>query len=595
MPPPANPRISVVIATHNRRASLLRTLQTLFRQDVAPDAFEIIIVADGSTDGTAAALRELPAPCSLQVLERPQGGISAARNQGIRAASGEVVLILDDDLLCAPDLIRRHLEVHENAAPQVVVGAFPISPESSRTLAAECYKQNARDWEAHYARDSRLHWPHDAAVEPNTSIPMSIIEKYGAFDESIPYQREDSEIGMRYWLKGVPFRYLPAAAAQHVVMKKTRDMICRDAVLYGKHDLLLARKLPEYRPFSVPARIAQGPWALRAARRMFMALPFPPASLISAMLWPFEKLQNVSFIRRAGIKFLQYGSSAVAIRSAARDAESWKVLRREFGRRLPVFAYHHIGEVPRPWVPGLSVPTEVFERQIRWLARRGFKSIRSADWLDWVRAGKPLPEKAILLTFDDAYADLARFALPVLQRYGFTGLVLVVTSRIGETAQWGELAGYPLMKLMDKDQIRHWAREGIEFGAHSRTHADLTRLSPGNLAEEIAASQKDLEELLQVPVRTFAYPYGASNESVRAEAGRAFDICFGIDEGMNDIGSNLHSLRRIMILPQDSAGTLRLKSRFGFDPASRFLHRLLRPVIRTFFGSAENPHAPRAA
>ncbi len=560
MPTGTNPKISVVIATHNRRESLLRTLQTLFSQDLAPEIYEIVVVADGSTDGTAEALRKLPSPCALRVLEHPQGGISLARNEGIRAARGEIILILDDDLLCAPDLIRQHLAAHENAEPQVVIGAFPISPHSPRTLAAECYRQNARDWEARYARDSQLHWPHDAAVEPNTSIHKTILEKFGAFDESIPYQREDSEIGMRLWLKGAPFRYLPTAVAHHVVTKRTRDMISRDAVLYGKHDLLVARKFPEYRPFSAPARIAQGSWSMRITRRIFGALPFSPAGLISALLWPLEKLQRVNLFRRGGVKLLQYGSSAVAIRSAAREAGSWDKLRREFGLRLPVFMFHHIGDTPRPWVPGLSISPVDFERQIRWLARRGFKTIRSSDWLAWIRTGEPLPEKPILLTFDDAYADLARFALPVLLRYGFTGLVFVVTSHTGQSAQWGELAKYPFVKLMGPEEIRRWAREGIEFGAHSRSHHDLTRLPLGELKEEVTGSRKVLEDLLQIPIVAFAYPYGSCHVQVRAEAGRAFGLCFTVDEGMNNIGSNLHALRRTMILPGDRGWTLWSKS-----------------------------------
>ncbi len=590
----SNPRISVVIATHNRRNSLLRTLQTLFNQDAAPEIYEIVVVADGSADGTAEALRELHPSCALRVLERPQGGISIARNDGIRAAKGEITLILDDDLLCAPDLIRRHLAAHGNGEPQVVIGAFPVSAESPRTLAAECYRQNARDWEARYARDSRLRWPYDAAVEPNTSIHKTVLEKFGGFDESIPYQREDSEIGMRLWLKGVPFRYLPTVVAHHVVTKRTRDVISRDAVLYGKHDLILARKLPEYRPFSVPARITQGSWSMRAARRLITALPFSPAPLISALLWPLEKLQAVNLFRRGGVKLLQYASSAVAIRSAAREAGSWKKLRQEFGLRLPVFMFHHIGETPRPWVPGLSISPADFERQIRWLARRGFKTIRSSDWLAWIRTGKPLPQKPILLTFDDAYADLARFALPVLLRYGFTGLVFVVTSHIGQSAQWGELANYPLLPLMGPEEIRHWFREGIEFGAHTRSHPDLTRLPSGSMDDEVAGSRKDLEDLLQVPIGAFAYPYGACNAQVRAEAGRAFDLSFTVDEGMNDIGSNLHALRRTMILPGDGGLTLWLKSRYGFNPAARLRTRLRRPFVKTFFGSAESSEAPHA-
>ncbi len=588
------PQISVVIATHNRRDSLFRTLQTLFNQDVPPDVLEIIAVVDGSIDGTADALRKLRPPCALRVLERPRGGISAARNDGIWATSGDIILILDDDVLCEPDLIRQHIAAHKDSPPQVVVGAFPISSESPHTLVAEAFRDFGKQWSESFERNHSLRWPYDAAVEPNTSVHRAVFEKFGAFDESLPYQREDSEIGMRFWLKGVPFRCLPTAVAHHVVVKKTRDMLSRDAELFGKHDLRLARQYPEYRPFSVPARIAQGPWRMRAARRIIAALPFSPAPVISAALWPLERLQSVKRLQRVGVKLLQYGSSAVSIRSAAREAGSWQRLRQEFGKRLPVFMFHHIGEAPKPWVPGLSIPPAGFERQIRWLARRGFESIRPADWLAWLREGKPLPEKPILLTFDDAYADLAQFALPVLQRYGFTGVVFVVTGQIGQTGQWGMLADYPPMKLMDAGQIRHWARQGIEFGAHSRTHRDLARLPLQSVEQEISGSGKDLEELLQTRINSFAYPYGSYDAAAREVARRTFDLCFGVLEGMNDLGSNLHALCRTMILPVDSGLALWLKSRFGFNPAARFLARLRRPIIRTFFGSGETSEAPDA-
>jgi peptidoglycan/xylan/chitin deacetylase (PgdA/CDA1 family)/GT2 family glycosyltransferase len=586
--------LSVVIATYNQRDVLARTLPTVFAQDLAAEAYEVIVVVDGSTDGTAEALRELHPCCGWRVLERPNGGISPARNDGIRAARGQIILILDDDIFCEPDVLRQHLAAHQNSPPQIVFGPVMVSTESYATLATDWYREAEDAWMASLAPGAPLQWPYHAAIDPNTSLHRTIFRDYGAFDESIPYQREDSEIGMRFWKRGVPFRFLPTAVTHHVVVKKTWDAMGRDAPLFGKNDLLLARKVPEYRPYSVAARIAEGPWWMRALRRLVATLPISPARLFLATLQPFELLRGVGLFRRWGVKLFRYQSSALAIRSAAREAGSWSNLRREFGLRLPVFMYHHIGETPPGWVPGLSIPPVVFERQIRWLARRGYQSIRSTDWLAWIRTGKPLPDKPILLTFDDAYADIARYALPVLQRYGFTALVFVVTGLMGQTNQWDEAAGYPSLAMMTAEQIRFWAQQGIEFGAHTRSHPDLTRLSSQRLEEEIAGSSKDLEELLHTHITSFAYPYGPFDEAAKEAAGRVFDLSFTTEEGVNTLGTNPHVQRRAWVLPGDSRVTLGWRSRVGFDPVARLHLQVRRLIIKAFFGSAEDRDLPRA-
>ena len=234
--------MSVVIPTYNRRQMLLRSLQTIFSQDLAPELYEVIVVVDGSTDGTAEALRELRPSCALRVLERPHGGLSPARNDGIWAARGEIILILDDDLLCEPDLLRQHLAAHQGAPPQVVQGSNPVSQESPKTLAADCYRfreetQKRAEGDASDPEFCWLLWP---TVEANSSIHRAVLRQWGAYDVSIPYAREGAEIGMRFWKKGVPFRYLPTAVAHHVIVKKTRDMVCRDAPLWGRNELRLA-------------------------------------------------------------------------------------------------------------------------------------------------------------------------------------------------------------------------------------------------------------------------------------------------------------------------------------------------------------------
>src|SRR6266545_4103110 len=103
----------------------------------------------------------------------------------------------------------------------------------------------------------------------------------------------------------------------------------------------------------------------------------------------------------------------------------------------PALLYHHVGpHIPNPRYAGLSIPTEQFERQIRWLARKGYIGIRPADWLAWRRGGRTLPPKAVLLTFDDGYADFPDHALPILQRWGFGAAVFVITKKIAVTNPW---------------------------------------------------------------------------------------------------------------------------------------------------------------
>ena len=94
-----SPKLSVVVPTRNRREVLIpRTLPAMFSQDVPVEDFEIIVVVDGSTDGTAQALSELQPPCSLRIIEQANRGPSAARNNGIRAALGDLLLFIDDDV-----------------------------------------------------------------------------------------------------------------------------------------------------------------------------------------------------------------------------------------------------------------------------------------------------------------------------------------------------------------------------------------------------------------------------------------------------------------------------------------------------------------
>src|SRR5437868_2151795 len=102
--------ISVVIPTYNRKEILSSLLARMFNHDFPTTAYEVIVVVDGSTDGSAQFLHSLKAPCAFRVIEQPNEGRSAARNVGARAAMGRFILFLDDDMWCDRKLLTYHFE-----------------------------------------------------------------------------------------------------------------------------------------------------------------------------------------------------------------------------------------------------------------------------------------------------------------------------------------------------------------------------------------------------------------------------------------------------------------------------------------------------
>lgn len=231
--------------------------------------------------------------------------------------------------------------------------------------------------------------------------------------------------------------------------------------------------------------------------------------------------------------------------------------------KIASLLYHHVG--PRPpdsRLASLSVRTSRFERQMSWLARRGFVGIRPSEWLRWRRHGVALPSKPVLLTFDDAYADFADFALPVLKRFNFSATVFVITRKIGGVNSWDGA------RLMSARQILDCHRDGIEIAAHSRTHAELTGLSRPRLVDEVAGSAGDLADLLGQRATCFAYPGGLYNQEVCEVTAASFDLAFTCNEGMNEAHTDPHLLCRTMVQPGDLMIDWSCRVRLGWSPVT---------------------------
>ncbi len=571
-------KLSVVMSTYNRRDVLVsRALPAIFNQDLPADEFEVILIVDGATDGTGGALRELHPAAALRIVEQPNRGLSASRNTGIGMAQGELIIFIDDDIICRPDVFRRHVEAHTGPDAVVAHGALFLasgSPASILTCANESWYQNHN---RHLNLQGGLKWPEQTFLISNSSIPRSVLLSCGGLDENLP-AKDDFELGWRLWKAGIRFQYLPAAVAYELSVKSSRSFLFNDGEAFGRSEVMLCRKHPDYRPRSdLLAGLARTAWWKRLPRRMVLQFPISPAHLLMPPIDLCEKLCRFPVAQKTGLRLLEIGRRITEFRGALKETGSWKAFQNEFGKRLPVLLYHHVGR-PRPETPpDLTVSPQRFEQQVRWLARRGYQGICPADWLRWHREGKGLPEKPVLLTFDDGYADLVDFALPVLRRYGFGAAVYIVTGQLGGTNAWDEAGGSGTHRLMTAEQIRYWATQGIEFGAHSRTHADLTTLAPERLKEEVLGSGSDLAGLLGLRVTSFAYPYGFHNQTVDDCVRGAFDLAFLADdkaEGLNYLLTDPIQMRRTMVQPNDSLLDLQLRARWGCNPILEFRAKL---------------------
>jgi GT2 family glycosyltransferase len=237
--------VSVVIPTHNRRLCLLQCLDALAAQTFELHRLEVIVVADGCSDGTETALASAQYPYPLRVLAQPAAGASAARNRGAAAAQGPLLIFLDDDVIPSPDLVQAHVNAHATARDCVAVGPYPLGDPRPGDFLGEVlhlyWKQKLKDM----AVEGRQADFRDI-VSGNLSLSASLFATVGGF--STRFNRlEDYEFGVRVLAAGARFVF---AADAHALHLETTDLdrSLRMTRRVGKAEVLLATIHPQVLP-----------------------------------------------------------------------------------------------------------------------------------------------------------------------------------------------------------------------------------------------------------------------------------------------------------------------------------------------------------
>jgi peptidoglycan/xylan/chitin deacetylase (PgdA/CDA1 family) len=171
--------------------------------------------------------------------------------------------------------------------------------------------------------------------------------------------------------------------------------------------------------------------------------------------------------------------------------------------------YHYVSELP----PGgnrlrrdLTVPPDVFEAHLQFLRDAGYTGISLEDLYWHLMTGRPLPEKPVVLTFDDGYRDNYEVAFPLLKKYGFTATFFAITDFV----DWG------YERYVTWEQLREMQEAGMEIGAHSRDHPDLRDRDIDFLVWQILGPREAIEDHLGKRPRFYSYPSGKYDEKVIA-------------------------------------------------------------------------------
>ncbi len=211
------------------------------------------------------------------------------------------------------------------------------------------------------------------------------------------------------------------------------------------------------------------------------------------------------------------------------------------------------------------VTPRAFAEQMAWLVREGFPVLPLAQLRAHLDAHEPFPERAVVITFDDGFADNYTHAFPVLARHGLPATIFLAAGYI-DSRELPVLRDHAPLPPLTWAQVREMARHGIAFGAHTITHRSLPGLSSEELEQEVAGSRRLVAERAGVAVDTFCYPRGHFDERVK-EAVRAagFSLACTTMPGCVTPDTHPFSLRRTFIARDDTLHDFERKLDGSFD------------------------------
>jgi peptidoglycan/xylan/chitin deacetylase (PgdA/CDA1 family) len=220
-----------------------------------------------------------------------------------------------------------------------------------------------------------------------------------------------------------------------------------------------------------------------------------------------------------------------------------KIASECYTSEFPILMYHHI----RPYADftnvsarNLSVSPEEFDKQMQYFSDKWWHTISIRDI-----KGNTVPCNSFLITFDDGYHDVYKYAVPILKKYGYTGIVSLIPAHIDES------------DYISGNQIKELLKDNWAIASHTWNHPILTKTPIEKLETEVEKSKHDLEKWFWESINTFVYPGGFYNsETLKKVAAADYKYGFTTHQGYAKLGTRNLELNRINIAPGTSPEVL---------------------------------------
>ncbi|RYG23115.1 polysaccharide deacetylase, partial [bacterium] len=239
---------------------------------------------------------------------------------------------------------------------------------------------------------------------------------------------------------------------------------------------------------------------LRRTAGLFLFLV--PLSLLT--LWACNNSIAADMVKRVSPPSGQTATVEPAVAEPAGPKAGFEIGMAAMGQRTPVIMYHDIIERRGRGSVWFDCTTEEFQKNIDLIVERGYTPVSLKDLHEHLTSGKPLPPKAIVLTFDDNYQGFYDRAYPILKQHNFPAAVFVHTGFVGQQTGEHPKMTWETLQELSKDPL-------ITIASHTVTHPDMPTLTSDKQVEELTKSKEDLESHLGVKVDYFAYPEGKND------------------------------------------------------------------------------------
>jgi peptidoglycan/xylan/chitin deacetylase (PgdA/CDA1 family) len=230
-------------------------------------------------------------------------------------------------------------------------------------------------------------------------------------------------------------------------------------------------------------------------------------------------------------------------------------------KTIPILMYHSITSGSSAKFRPFTVPPGLFDRHLSYLVRNKYTSITLDQYCACLRSNPiDLPEKPVILTFDDGFADFYGEALSILLHHRYTATLYITTGFIGDTSRWLRHEREADRPMLSWEQIMEIDAYGIECGAHTHSHPELDMLPPARARDEITRSKHALEDRLGHAVSSFAYPFGYYTSWVRRWVQQAgFSSACAVKYALSSTMDDRFALPRLMVtadMQEDDVGRL---------------------------------------